>query len=551
MATSIEQFSQQITELLALYNDGKLQEALAQGEALATQYPNEPTTANLLGAVYLGLGKLEQAADSYRRALKIKPDIAEVHSNLGDVLRSLGRTEEAVASYQKALQFKPDLVIANNNLGAALIDLGEPDKAVASLTRALQIEPELADAHNNLAMALNELGKPEEAVTSLTRALQINPDFAEAHNNLGATLNDLGKPEEAIASFNRALQINPEFSKAYRFLSTVKHFHDGDAEIQQMQQLLKKDNLTDNDRLHLNFALAKAYEDTGNYDSAFFCLTEGNRLRKEELNYDFSAAWALFVKIKAAFAQAVPGLSDPNASEYDSSQRPVFILGMPRSGTTLVEQILASHSQVFGAGELALLSQSVNAMEWQTSQLTATQLQFVRNFYQSGLKEIGAAEPTVTDKMPANFLSIGFIIAALPEARIVHVKRDARAICWSNYKHYFSGKFSGFTYDLQDVCDYYKMYVDLMEFWHQKFPGRIYDLNYEALTERQEDETRKLLDYVGLDWEDQCLEFYDIKRAVQTASVSQVREEIYQGSSEEWRKYEKHLESMAEQLSGF
>ncbi|MFT5502216.1 MAG: hypothetical protein ACI88G_002359 [Woeseiaceae bacterium] len=153
--------------------------------------------------------------------------------------------------------------------------------------------------------------------------------------------------------------------------------------------------------------------------------------------------------------------------------------------------------------------------------------------------------------MPANFLSIGFIISALPEAKIIHVKRDARATCWSNYKHYFSGTFSSFTYDLQDVCDYYKMYVDMMEFWHEKFPGRIYDLNYEALTEHQEDESRKLLDHIGLDWEDQCLEFYDIKRAIQTASVSQVRKEIYQGSSDEWRNYEKQLEPMVEQLRGF
>ncbi|MFT5501899.1 MAG: Tfp pilus assembly protein PilF, partial [Woeseiaceae bacterium] len=449
---NVEEFRQQINELLALYNHGKLQEALLHGEAMAERYPNEPTTANLLGAINLGLGRPEQAADSYRRALKIKPDLAETHSNLGDVLRISGRTEEAAASYQRALQFKPDLVIANNNLGAALIDLGKPDKAVASLTRALQIEPDLADAHNNLAMALNDLGKPEEAAASLSRALKINPDFAEAHNNLGTTLNDLGKPEEAIASYNKALQINPEYAKAHRFLSTIKNYRDGDPQIQQMLQLLEQDDLRDEDRTDLNFALAKAYEDTDNFDGAFSCLTEGNRLRKAELNYDFSVTWALFVKIKAAFAQANPVLSAPDDSEHGKPQQPIFILGMPRSGTTLVEQILASHSQVFGGGELALLSQSVNAMEWQTSQLSATQLQFVRNSYHSGLTEIGATEPYITDKMPANFLSIGFIISALPEAKIIHVKRDARATCWSNYKHYFSGNFSNFTYDLQDVC---------------------------------------------------------------------------------------------------
>ena len=152
--------------------------------------------------------------------------------------------------------------------------------------------------------------------------------------------------------------------------------------------------------------------------------------------------------------------------------------------------------------------------------------------------------------MPLNFQWIGFIFAAIPGAKIVHVKRDARATCWSNFKHYFSGKGNGFANDLQDVAEYYKMYIDLMEFWHQKFAGRIYDLNYEALTEHQEEETRKLLDYVGLDWEDQCLEFHETKRTVRTASATQVRQKMYQGSSEEWRNYEKHLEPMVELLRG-
>ena len=575
---------QQINGLTALYKLGKLQESLVQGEALAKQFPNEPITANLLGAVCFELGHLEQAVTNYTRALQIKPDFAEAHNNLGDVLRSLGKPEvavasyhralqikpnfaeahnnlgdvlkclgkpeEAVASYNRALQIKPDFVIAHNNLGAALNDLGKTEEAVSSLTKALQIQPNLAEAHSNLGVALNELGKPEEAVSSLTRALQIKPDFAEAHINLGTTLNDLGQPDEAAASYNRALQINPAYAKAHRFLSTVKKFQDGDLQIQQMIQLVDQNNLPDEDRIHLNFALAKAHEDIGDYDRAFSYLMEGNRLRKEELNYDISSARASFANIKAAFSMDVPTLSVLEESESAKGQQPVFVLGMPRSGTTLVEQILASHSQVYGAGELVLLGQSINSIEWISTRPSSDQLHSIRQSYLSGLTKIGVSEPYITDKMPVNLLWIGFIIAAIPEARIVHVKRDARATCWSNFKHIF-GKGNGFACDLQDVSEYYKMYIDLMAFWHDKFPGRVYDLNYEALTEHQEDETRKLFEYIGLNWEDQCLEFHKTKRAVQTASVTQVRQKMYQGSSDEWRKYEKHLGSMVELLRGF
>lgn len=317
-----------------------------------------------------------------------------------------------------------------------------------------------------------------------------------------------------------------------------------------MLQLVERRSLSDEDRMQLSFALGKAHDDIGNHDKAFSYLLDGNRLRKQELKYDISSARASFTKIKATFSENVPALNVGNEPNGAEGQRPIFILGMPRSGTTLVEQILASHSQVYGAGELRLLGPLVNTIKWSATQLSSGQLESIRKSYSSGLTEIGASEPYITDKMPLNFQWIGFIFTAIPGAKIVHVKRDARATCWSNFKHYFSGKGNGFANDLQDVAEYYKMYIDLMAFWHQKFPGRIYYLNYEALTEHQEEETRKLLYYVGLDWEDQCLEFHETKRTVRTASATQVRQKMYQGSSEEWRNYEKHLEPMVELLRG-
>ena len=508
---------EQINELIALYKHGKFQEALVQGEALAKQFPNAPFPPNLLGAVNTGLGRMEQAVASYAKALQIKPDFADAHHNLGIVLTNLGKPEEAVASYNKALQIKPDY----------------------------------AEAHHNLGIVLTNLGKPEEAVASYNKALQIKPDYADAHNNLGNALNDLGKPGEAVASYNKALQIKPDFAEAHRNLSIAKEYQDGDPQTHQMLQLVERHNLSDEDRMHLNFALGKTHGDIGDHDKAFSYLLDGNRLRKKELKYEISSDRASFEKIKSTFSEDVPALNAVKEPEGAKGQQPIFVLGMTRSGTTLVEQILASHSQVYGAGEMRLLGQSIKTIVWNSTQLSSDQLESIRQSYLSGLTKIGASEPCITDKMPSNFWWIGFIFGATPEAKIVHVKRDARATCWSNFKHYFSHKGNGFAYGFQDVAEYYKMYIDLMAFWHEMFPGRIYDLNYEALTEHQKDETQKLLEYVGLKWEDQCLEFHKTKRAVQTASATQVRQKMYQGSSEEWRKYEKHLEPMVELLRGF
>jgi tetratricopeptide (TPR) repeat protein len=547
----VAQFRKKLVALTALFKQGKFQECRNQCEALAKQFPNEPNTANLLGATYAVLGQSDEAIASYTRALQSWPDFAEAHSNLGDALLGLGKTEEAAASYKKAIHLKPELVVAHTNLGAVLLELGDPEAAVSSLAKALEIEPDLAEAHNNLGMALNALGRPEEAISSLTTALKINPDFAEAHSSLGATFKSLGQPDEAIASYSRALKINPASAPAHRFLSTVKTYQHGDPQLRQMLQLLQRENLSKKDRTDLNFALAKAHEDTGDYDHAFSFFEEGNRLRNEELNYDISSTRALFARIKETFSNAGAILRELEKSVPKNCHQPVFVLGMPRSGSSLVEQILASHSRVHGAGELVLMGQSVNAVDWASRKLSADHLRFIRESYLSGLEKLGRPEFHVVDKMPVNFWWIGFIISALPGASIIHVKRDARATCWSNYKHFFSGKGNGYAYDLQNVTEYFRMYVDLMTFWHELFPGRIVDLDYESLTEKQEEESRKLLSQMGLEWEDQCLDFHKTERVVQTASALQVRQKMYRGSSSEWRKYEEHLEPMVEALRGF
>ena len=505
---------QQIESLTALFNQGRLQETLAQGEMLATQFPATPFIANILGAVCFSLRRMEHAEAHFRRALELKPDYAVAHNNLGNVQNSMGTPKEAVASYEKAIS----------------------------------LSPEYAEAHNNLASALNALGRHEEAVSCYRKLLRIKPDSAEAHNDLGITLSILGNRNAAIENYEKALQRRPDFAEAHRNMSEARNYQIGDDHLQQMLQLVDRRGLDDKGQALLNFALGKACDDIGEYDQAFSYLAAGNGLVKAERRYDISSDRALAAKIKSCFAKKVPVLNLDGDVGDQSGRQPVFVLGMPRSGTTLVEQILASHSQVHGAGETGLLAQAIDAAKWDSEQVSSEQLQSIRTSYLSGLANLEASETMVTNKLPINFQWIGFILAAMPEAKIIHVQRDARATCWSIYRNFFSGTGNDFAHDLEDVANYYKLYSDLMAYWHNRFPGEIYDLSYEMLTEQQESETRRLIEFLGLAWEDQCLEYYKTQRAVRTASAVQVRQEMYQGSSDAWRKYEKHLQPMLKTL---
>ena len=291
---------------------------------------------------------------------------------------------------------------------------------------------------------------------------------------------------------------------------------------------------------HFCFALAKASEDLGNLADTIRYLKEGNALRKKILNYDIVQDEEIFSRVKET-ANSFRNFSF-DASGDENIPTPILILGMPRSGTTLVEQIISNHSKVTAAGELRFLEMFSSPLAEGKVEVSEDKLRTIRNQYLNEIKKLSAGRPFVTDKMPINFFYIGLICSALPEAKIVHVKRNAAATCWSNYKQYFSTKELGYCYNLQDVVHYYQMYQELMLFWGKRYPKQIYHLDYEQLTTDQESETKKLIQYLGVDWEEACLFPEENKRYVKTASSAQVREKVYKGSSEQWKKFEKYLD---------
>jgi tetratricopeptide (TPR) repeat protein len=391
--------------------------------------------------------------------------------------------------------------------------------------------------------ALQEKDDLEAAIDSYKHSIKIKPDYAEAYNNMGIALTDKSDLEAAVDSYKQAIKIKPDYAEAHRNQSSIKKYEERDNHFIQMERLYSDHSITEDLRCHLCFALAKATEDLVDNRQSFQYLKEGNYLRKKLLGYSITQDEKIFADLKHS-----SNISTLNITKRPTDSTPVFIVGMPRSGTTLVEQIVSSHSKVKGAGELSYVTKFGLGISVGTIEPTERNVTDFRIGYLDALRKVSYGKPFVTDKMPHNFRNIGLICAAFPEAKIIHVKRDAAATCWSNFKQYFPLKGLGYCYDIDDLVKYYGLYCDLMQFWHKKIPGCIYDLSYDELTANQEEETRRLMQHIGLDWEDACLSPEMNKRTVHTASQQQVRKKVYQGSSQEWRKFELYLNGSFDHL---
>ncbi|MBD92217.1 MAG: hypothetical protein CME56_04755 [Halieaceae bacterium] len=500
-----------------------------------------------LGNTLQELGRLHEAEASHRQAIALKPDLAEAHSNLGNALQELGRLHEAEASHRQAIALKPNFAEAHSNLGNTLQELGRLDEAEASYRQAIIMKPDYGEAHSNLGTTLKKVGRLDEAEAGHRQAIALNPDFAEAHNNLGVTLQELGRLDEAEASYRQAIIMKPDYAEAHSNLAGIKKFLSRDEQFLQMQELYEGLAISEQNRCHICFALAKACEDLRDFARAFRLYAEGSALRKKHLGYDKVQDQKLFEKLKANFSRIAAHTFEPEIVAAEPI--PVFILGLPRSGTSLVEQIISSHPLVTGAGELPFVSQFGGSLAVGQAPVNAEALTTFRETYLAALNQRSEGKAIVTDKMPQNFRFLGLISAALPEAKIIHVSRDPAAVCWANYRQYFSDDSMRYCYSLDDILHYHRLYEDLMKFWHNALPNTVYDLDYEALTEHQEEETRKLIAHLGLVWDDACLSPQDNKRGVSTASNVQVRQKVYQGSSEKWKRYKPYLNGALDHFS--
>lgn len=493
------------------------------------QHPGHPVARK-------GLRKLQKTAPP---AVSLNPPQEQVDALVQ--LYHSGHMDEVERSCRQLLRLHPDSLTVINLLGAALQVLGQFEEAVEIFDRALTLKPDFAEAWGNRGNALKELGRLDDAVASYDKAIELKPDFAAASYNRGNALRDSGYAAEAIAAFEKAIEIRPDFATAHRNLSALKHYTIDDPQIEVMQDLWDRSGGGDSDRMEIGYALAKACEDLGDFDQSFAFLSEANGLCKKVLPYEIDTDRKLFADIKAAFSEIKSSKS--TAVDNHPTLRPIFIVGMMRSGTSLVEQILASHSAVHGGGELELLNRII------VPGFPGIDINELRETYISEIATLAPTAQMITDKMPLNFRWIGYIREAFPGAKIVHLRRDPMAVCWSIYKHYFPAEGNAYANDLIDLAAYYELYADLMSFWEERYTDYIYDVCYEDLTENREEEIRKLLAFCELEWEDQCLEFEKTERAVKTSSAMQVRKKMYTGSSDAWRRFASHLQPLADKLA--
>ena len=533
----------------ALMGKGDLVAAVGSFKQAIEVKPNFAEAYNNMGNALNAQDHRRLAIKSYNQAIKINPDYSVAYNNIGVALNGMGDFEVAVDHYKKAVLIQPNYAEAYYNMGIALSNKGDPDAALVSYKQALKINPNYKEAYNNMGNVLMmDKGDLEASVDSYSNVLKINPDNAEAYNNMGIVLKDKGDIEAAIDNFKKAIYLKPNYGEAHKNLSHLYRYKEHDEHFVKMQNLWIDPTISDEQRCSLSFALSKASEDLNEIGKSFSYLKTGNELRKKILPYDIKHDIELFAQLKKSYP-SIAKIVLQSTGETDEI-RPIFILGMPRSGTTLVEQIVSSHSKVAGAGELNYVSRFGQSIAKGVIKANTEMILDFRQGYIEELKKGFYSRPLVTDKMPQNFLYVGLIFSAFPDAKVIHVNRDPAATCWSNYKHYFNSKGLGYSYDLDDVVTYFGLYKDLMQFWQGHYGDRIFDLSYDNLTLNQIDETKKLIQYLGLEWEGECLSPQRNKRSVRTASQQQVRQKVYQGSSQKWRKFEPYLNGVFDKLKG-
>ena len=542
----------QLEAIVDLHKTGQFQKALSVIDDLIRTYDKDPFLFNIKGSCLCETGDLNASIISFEKAIALKPDYAEALFNLGVAHQRLNQPEMAIESYEKTLNIQHAYPTVHHNLGIIYFQKDQLNSAIKSFEWAVAYSPNHSKAYYNLGSALQKNRQFENAKKQFEKAISINPNYADAYDSLGILCEIINLPNEALSYFEKALRINPHLTNTYRNLSKLKKFKAKDPLISQMESLYSKSDLHSSHKINLCFSLATAYKDLNHQDNFFKFLNEGNALRKKELGYDITQSQNVHSTIVNLFSAKQSLINKPKDKP---SIRPIFIVGMPRSGTSLVEQIISSHHEVYGAGELLTLRKVIDPilvkyLNNNKYKVTKKDYLLIREQYLDSLSNLNVSNKIITDKMPVNFRLIGFILSAMPEAKIIHIKRDARATCWSNYQQYFSDG-NGFSFDQEDLVKFYALYSEMMDFWDKLFPNKIYDISYEELTKNQKKETQKLLNYCELDWDENCLNFHKNVRGVVTASKAQVRKKMYQGSSEAWKKYESNLKTLTEGLKSY
>jgi tetratricopeptide (TPR) repeat protein len=544
---------------LLLTQLGDYEAGLAHCRLATDLKPQDPVCRANLGLLLLEFGQIDDAMDAITAALELNRDSAVLADAAGRAWAELGDYAQARAWLERALRLDPTLRDQTScHLAAMYLDAGAPEDALAVLDVVIADSPNCTEAHTLRAQAELDQGNMEAAVASHQRAIELRPEAAPLYAALGQTLASAGKIEQAVEAFQNAIARNPHAIGGYAGLATTLRGKTSDSVIEQLEQLLQRPWLTTARQATIHFALAQVYDGRAEYTRAASHMISANAAQKSHRE---SRGQGHDPASQRQFAERTIGAYTPEyfARVRDfghTSRRPVFIVGMPRSGTTLTEQILASHPRVFGAGERRFVSLSFNLLPAATGVrgtpfdclplLNASVVQQLAEWHLTQLHELNATCDCVVDKMPENFQQLGWIATLFPNAKIIHCTRDVRDVALSCWITQFGS--IRWASDLEHLAERINTYLELMEHYRRALPVPVFEVSYEEMVADQETTTRRLLDFVGLDWHSQCLNFHQTERLVRTASVSQVRQPVYSRSVARWKRYENMLDPLLKRL---
>ena len=504
----------------------------------------------LQAATALLENRLPEAELRLRERLKQAPtDVAAIRM-LAEVAARLGRNEDAESLLARCLQLAPGFHAARQNYALVLHRSNKPAQALAEIETLLAAEPDNAGYLNLKAVVLCRVGDYETAIGLYAAILEAYPDHPRIWMSYGHALKTAGRQQQAIEAYRRSLALDPGCGEVWWSLANLKTVRFSADDLAAMRAELAKPALDDKDRQHLEFAVGKALEDEADYEASFRHYLEGNRLRRKTLRYEADETSSRVERIRQSYTRE---FFEQRAGWGAQAPDPIFVVGLPRAGSTLIEQILSSHSAVEGTMELPEVTSITRELRAQGEGLGAMPYHdAVHALDDAALRALGqryldhtriqrrTGAPFFIDKMPNNFLHLGLIHLMLPNARIIDARRHPLACCFSGFKQHFA-RGQSFTYDLDDIGRYYRDYVALMAHFDAVLPGRVHRVIYEHMVEDTEGEVRRLLDYCGLPFEDGCLRFFENERPVRTASSEQVRKPIYREGVDHWRHYEPWL----------
>ena len=508
-----------IQSLLAFYTTGNFEEVILKTKPLIKKYPNIIDLYNLLALSYSGYGDHKKGIFILGEAKKVQPNNIHVLNNLGLIHSNINNFKLADEYLRKALDLKPDFFQAINNLG-------------------------------NLLLKIN---KAEEAIKIFKNISNKESENYIYNFTLGSAYQQSGDFNNARIHFDKCLKLRPNSCSADKAISLMTNYQKENIHLEHMKKKLGN-NLSKEDLMLLNFSLGKAYEDVKEYKNSFKHLKIANDLKNELSNYKLEKEEKVFNNIKLIFNN----LNIDDQIKEKTNKKIIFIIGMPRSGTSLIEQILSSHKDIYGAGELPFMSSLSEELFFKNEyelkykkfdDINKSDLNKVREKYLNNLSIYNFNEKYVIDKAPLNFKWVGLILKIMPDSKIIHCRRDPMDVCWSNYKNFFSSKKLNFSYKFENLAKYYSLYSDIMNFWSEKFKNKIYNLDYEKMVKNSEEEIKKMVKYCDIEWDENCLSFYKNKKSVSTASLAQVRSPIYKSSIKKWEYYSEDLQLLKKLLN--